>query len=387
MYNKILWLYSKPKIQDKNTLYLDKKDINHLERIFNKYKLIPESFDEVHIDYLADKEYLIRYIIKELDILLRVNGKFIINSTYTGAHANFIRSKSQIGYEFSVSTDGRYVLTKKNIDKNKIKLEYIKKENTLQHNDSIDKWSFGIITNGQKNDQVSKLIDSIIIQNIPNYEILICGDFKYHDDNKYPIVSIDDVLLKDDIRAPITIKKNRIINKSKYENLMVLHDRYLLPEKWYENMEKYGNHFDILTMPNIGPNGGRVNDWGEHLGKPSQIYTEVFHLLSYRNWSDGWYSQGGMLVIKKSVYEKNRLDERLFWDELEDIQFSQIANLNGLFYYIDINNSVLTFSDRIKETKDISNILLPFVGIKRLLKFIIIRTINFTKHYMNRIFN
>lgn len=384
---RVVWAHKAPKKHLKDTLYLSSKDINHLERIYHKYDIKPDSIDEVVIEFLLDRHNLARYLIKELDIVLKIHGRFIIKSTYTSAHANYIRSKSQICYEFSVSTNGRYILKSKDIGKSKIRLEYVKKEHTLGCNDSIGKWSFGIITNGQKNDQVCKLIDSIVSQNIPNYEILVCGDFEYDNYDKYQIVPIDDVVLKSEIRAPITIKKNKIVNESKYENLMILHDRYLLPDEWYENMKKYGNYFDILTMPNIGPTGGRVNDWGEYLGKPSQIYIEVFHLLPYKKWSDGWYSQGGLLIIKKLLYKKNILDERLFWDELEDIQFSQIANLNGLFYYVDINNKVLTFSDRIKETKDKSNIFLPLVLTKRFFKFIIIRTINLSKHYKNRIFN
>lgn len=350
MYNKIVWSYNKPKVFDVDTLYLGLNDINHLERIYTKYNLTPESFDEVRIDFLADKHNLIRYIIKELDILLKVDGKFIINSTYTEVHGNFIRSKSQIGYEFSVSINGRYFLSNKKVNKYKLTLEYIKKQKTLHHDDSIDKWSFGIITNGKKNEQVQKLISSIITQNIPNYEIIICGSFKYENKEKFPIISIDDVLLDDEIRAPITIKKNKIADVAQYQNLMILHDRYLLPDDWYQKMKNYGNYFDLLTMPNIGPNGGNVNDWGEHLGKPSQIYREVFHLLSHKKWSNGWYSQGGLLIIKKELYNQNRLDERLFWGELEDIQFSQIGNLLGWFYYIDINNKVITFTDRLYES-------------------------------------
>lgn len=347
---KVIWQIKNGVDRNKNILYLSKKDINHLERIYTKYNLEPESFDCVQVDYLFDREYLIRYIVKELDILLKIGGKFIINSTYTNTHANFIRSKSQIKYEFSVSSNAKYKLSKQNIDKHKLKLEYLKGTQILHQDDSINKWSFGIITNGQKNEQVNSLINSIIKQKIPNYEILICGEFNYTDSVKYPIVSLEDVIVDDDIRAPITIKKNKIVEKAKYQNLMIMHDRYLLPDDWFLNMKKYGNYFEILTMPNIGPNGGRVNDWGEYLGKPSQIYKEISHLMPYNKWSNGWYSQGGLLIIKKSLYLINKLDARLFWDELEDVHFSQIANLNGIFYYIDIKNKVYTFSDRLKET-------------------------------------
>ena len=207
---KVIWKTKNKLKQDKSIFYLSKKDINHLDRIYTKYNLQPESFDEVQIDYLCDREYLIRYIIKELDILLKVGGKFIINSTFTSYHGLYLRSKSQIKYEFSVATSGRYGLTLQDIQDNKLKLEYTKGNNTLLFDDCIKKWSFGIITNGQKNAQVCKLIDSIKNQNIPNYEILICGYFDYKNSDNLPIVSIDDVLLIDDIRAPITLKKNKI---------------------------------------------------------------------------------------------------------------------------------------------------------------------------------
>lgn len=371
---KAIWEVKRNNKENNNILHLSKQDINHLERIYTKYNLEPESFNEVQIDYLFDREYLIRYIVKELDILLKVGGRFIINSTYTGAHANFIRSKSQIKYEFSVSTNGRYKLRTQNIDKYKLKLEYIKSTQTLYHDDSIDNWSFGIITNGQKNEQVSNLINSIIRQNIPNYEILVCGEFNYTDCDQHPIVAIENVILEDDIRAPITVKKNKIAKKAKYQNLMIMHDRYLLPDDWFLNMKKYGNYYDLMTMPNIGPSGGRVNDWGQYRGKPSSIFNKINYLLKYSEWSNDWFSQGGLLIIKKSLYLDNMLDESLHWDEMEDIAWSQIGHLKGWFYYLDINNKILTFSDRLSESS-IKQDLMPlrklYVYMRRHIPYII----------------
>lgn len=383
---KAIWANKIPKVKQVDTLYLSSKDINHLSRIYNKYSIRPESLNEVRVDYLLDRHYLIRYIIKELDILLKKGGKFIINSTYSARHANYIRSKSQIKYEFSTSTNGRYRLEKSIIDKNTISLTYVKNEEILTKDDSIERWTFGIITNGKKNHQVVNLIDSINKQKIPYYEILICGDFKYSDKEKYPIISIRDAVIENDIRAPITIKKNRIANKAKYQNMIILHDRYLLPDNWFQKIKKYGNYFDLLTMPNIGPNEGRVNDWGEYLGKPSEIYREVFHFLSYNKWSLGWYSQGGMLIIKKNLYFQCALDNRLHWDELEDIQFSQIGNLLGWFYYLDVNNNVYTFSDRIKEAKMGKSMFLYRIKNLIFIKFIIVRLLNFSNHFLNLYF-
>jgi len=380
---KIFWSHNCPNKCDDNTLYLTKYDINHLERIFNKYNLIPESFDEVRIDFLFDRNYLIRYIIKELDILLKPKGKFIINATYTTVHENFIRSKSLIKHEFSISTNGRYILSNSEIDKRKISLSYRKEEKTLIKEDSIDKWSFGIITNGKKNEQVQDLISSIIKQNIPNYEVIICGPFTYPKEGEYPIIKVDDVVLQDDIRAPITKKKNKIVEKANYHNLMIMHDRYKLPDDWYKKMVEYGNYFDILSVPNISLWGGRVNDWVEYLTKPSQLYKTVFHLLPYSRYSNSWYSQGGLLIVKKYLYKNNNLDERLHWDELEDIQFSQIGNLMGWFLYFDNSNKIYTFSDRIKEVNT-KHYLFRHV-FKPYLKYMQIKAINVTKYLLNRI--
>ena len=115
-FKKIIWSNSKQK-SEKDTLYLSRKDINHLERIWTKYKIIPQSIDEVQINFIVDRHKLIRFIIKELDILLVVGGKFLITSTHNSFHGNFIRSLDQIKYEFSVSTNGRYNMLEQKINK------------------------------------------------------------------------------------------------------------------------------------------------------------------------------------------------------------------------------------------------------------------------------
>ncbi len=215
-------------------------------------------------------------------------------------------------------------------------LVYIKRQNTLLQSDSIDKWSFGIITNGKKKNQVEDLIESIVLQNIPNYEIIICGTFK---SDKFPVILLDDVKIENEIRGPITIKKNKIVERAKYENLILMHDRYLLPNDWFQRMKNYGNYFDILAIPNIGPNGGRVNDWGEHNGKPSQIYNEKSNILPYDTWSDGWYSQGGLLVIKKNLYNLIKLsfNKQSFFKSLMIVVMNLRCTSDILLYGCNIN--------------------------------------------------
>ncbi|WP_320820878.1 hypothetical protein [Thalassolituus sp.] len=357
MINKVIW-FNKSKglffrkarvgiVGDILYLYLD--DVNQLERIYTKYGLEPESILVVEVHFLGDRNCLFRYILKELDILLKKEGDFRIVSSYSSNHGCFIRSKSQIQNEFSLSTDGRYQLTTSYNSHSVLSLTYKKLKNTLKVVDAIDKWSFGIITNGKKQEQVENLVRSIQNLNIPNYEVLICGTFLITSEHMESVVVIDDVIT-DDLRAPISVKKNKIASLAKFENLILLHDRYVFPLDWYENMLVYGNYYELLIIKNIGPSGGRVNDWSSFYGMPSQI-KGLSRLLPYSSWNEEWFSQGGIVVIKRSIYNRLSIDERLFWGELEDVQFSKKAQLEGYFCYLDINNSIFTYSDRILESR------------------------------------
>lgn len=373
----LIWSYKK-RTNQKKVFYLTHKDINHLTRVLNQYKLTPESFDEVRVEFLLDREPLIRYTIKELDILLRINGKFIIKSTKNSLHGNSIRSNSQIKHEFSLSTNGRYKLLTEESKDRYLQQSYLKVSSKLLPYDNINKWSFGIITNGKNQKQLDQLINSIVAQNIPEFEIIVCGEYQ----SKHPSVKLlSDVEIISDIRAPITLKKNKIVNDAKFENLFILHDRYSLPFNWFKRMKDYGNYFELLIIPNIGPSGKRVNDYIKFKGFPDEIahFKSVSSSMQYYKWSNQLYSQGGILIIKKTIYNQVALDNRLFWGELEDVQFSKIIQLKGFFTYLDINNEVYTTANRLRE-RNLSRIYF----LMKWLKDIYFGFKNLIMHYRNR---
>ena len=55
-------------------------------------------------------------------------------------------------------------------------------------------------------------------------------------------------------------------------------------------------------------------------------------------------SGGGILISKKNILLDNLLDERIYWEELEDFQMSKMAYLNGCFICIDKKNYVISES-------------------------------------------
>lgn len=350
-YQKILWSLKKRKANNYD-LALSTKDINNLNRVYKSKNIYPESVEAVTAAYILDRNPSIRYIIKELDILLKIDGKFkiIFTSIKNHRHATGVRSEMQIMHEFSVSTSGRYVLETKVKRKTYTILTYTKKISTLLENDSIENWSFGIITNGQNNESVKSLVKSIIDQNIPKFEVNISGPNPYNNELPKHVNIVKDVDIFPDLRGPISKKKNILINVSKFENLCILHDRYLLPKNWYSKMKEYGNYFDFLEIPNKNLSQKRAPYHQVYYHNIADIYFRYNPFLSENKSSPSQFLQGGSITGKKSIISRNLFLDHLHWGEFEDVHFSKKHYLDGSLIYLDTNNHFITNSNRFKDS-------------------------------------
>jgi len=341
--NSAIWTFFKFNQQNYKYIF-DKADINHITRLYKKYSIEPETLEIVRIDFILQTEKLARYIIKEFDILLKKDGIFELLLFNDRSHGLYYRSKDQVKYEFSISTNGRYKLIDEQVFDKTVKLVYKKTTQTNDHDDNIGKWTFGTITNGKNIDKVDDLLESIIKQNIPYCEILVCGPYpitgKYYN-NKF-VKILPDVLLENDCRFPISRKKNSIILEAKYQNIFILHDRFILPDNWFIKMNDYGNYFDYINIPTIDYKGNRfMVDW-MIFSYPITRRNFYNRPLNYNNWSPQIIVQGGAILVKKYLLINNLIDQRLHWGELEDIHHSKIAFLNGAFFYLDPNNKIIS---------------------------------------------
>ncbi|MDA7641987.1 hypothetical protein N8720_04100 [Candidatus Marinimicrobia bacterium] len=351
-YKKILWSINK-KENENFDLILSQKDISRHNRIYKSKNIMPESAMNVTAAFILDKHHLIRFLIKELDLLLKKNGEFkiIFTTRKKEKHSIAIRSKMQIMHEFSVATGGRYILVSQEENKYSSILSYKKNITTIKENDSINNWSFGIITNGTNNDSVQSLVNSIINQNIPNFEINISGPNPFNGEPPSNVNIVEDINILPDQRGPISIKKNILIQSSKFENICLLHDRYLLPENWYFNMKNYGNYFDFLEIPNKTNLLNRSPDNQIFQNNISDIYLRKNPFLPYKKYSSDQFLQGGSITGKKSLMIKNLFLDHLHWGEFEDVHFSKKNHLDGSFIYIDTENYFITNSNRFLDSK------------------------------------
>ena len=106
--------------------------------------------------------------------------------------------------------------------------------------------SFVIVSNGKKIDKTTIVLKSILYQNIPRYEIILCGDY---DINQVPSAA----------KAHLTYAKNKPAatagflgemrnmgcKQAKYENVVILDDDMTLSTSWYKNLLKYDLFYKI----------------------------------------------------------------------------------------------------------------------------------------------
>ena len=189
-------------------------------------------------------------------------------------------------------------------------------------------FTFGIITGGSNEDNLNKIVDSIELQLIPSYEIIIVGNCNINRKNT-KVIDFDESIKS----KWITKKKNIITKKSQYENVVYLHDYLYLDSNWYQNFLIYGNDFDLCMNKIINKNGERFRDWT--LWPPDiekKINSRGFiipynmtHLSSYM------YFSGAYWVAKKEVMLKFPLDESLSWGEGEDVLWSKQVRQSYIF--------------------------------------------------------
>jgi hypothetical protein len=209
----------------------------------------------------------------------------------------------------------------------------------------IKKWTFGFIGNGKKDKFIAEQIERIKKLPLKEWEVIICGTYNLsidHENVKYIHFT------ENDNKGWITKKKNLIAQAASYENLIILHDRYIIPEDFVEKMDEWGNDFELLGAKQflyrsplrIYP--ARIQDWmmspyGVQLDKDVRWKFSYF-FLEYDDWDILAYIAGGIFIVKKSLMLKVPQDEDMFWYSPEDIKFCQDFTTNG--YCLRINTEL-----------------------------------------------
>ena len=274
----------------------------------------PESLDFIYAGEALNKTKFYRQLIKEWFSALKAGGFLVID-----LKPDKILDFNGLRSELSLLLKDTMQVTESAGNTCVVK----KIKSVLMPADSIDKWTFGIVSGGRNNDRIERQIEAIRRQGIPEYEIIVCGRYF---DRKEPDVKYIHFTEKDDL-GWITKKKNIICGNAGFENLMILHDRIVPESGWFEGMKRYGNCFDALSCVVKDSEGKRRGDWFTW-GGPREDFGKIGE-LDYRDWDQWVVLDGALTIIKKSVWEKCRWDESLFWNQGEDIVFSHNLTKKG----------------------------------------------------------
>jgi len=221
--------------------------------------------------------------------------------------------------------------------------------------------TFGIITNSKhhSNDNIYRLneiIDSIEIQNIPEYEIILVGDNVVTEDLVRKNVLA--VTFEEEHKANwITRKKNLITELARYDTIVYQHDYIVYEPNWYQGWEHYGfNYWDLAMNVMINKDGTRFRDWCvfEYDGNmgangvwiqntpkhPPYTISPYIPSYNYKN-TRKMYISGSFWIAHKNVMQEEPLDESFVWGQPEDIEWSKRVLSSGKYRYVMNQNSAV----------------------------------------------
>jgi hypothetical protein len=192
-------------------------------------------------------------------------------------------------------------------------------------------FSFGVITNGNKLENLKSFIDSIlkiILYEFEQIEIIVCGPKNIENEIKNYCSSIKFINEPDKFKSIgwITKKKNMIVEASEYENLIIAHDRYIFPSDFIKNFKNFGQDYSVIVCKQELENKTRIPDWvtiGSEWGWTTP------GILEYGDWSHYNFINGGIIIAKRNVLKKSPWNELLFWNQAEDVELTRTLKQNG----------------------------------------------------------
>jgi hypothetical protein len=209
-------------------------------------------------------------------------------------------------------------------------------------------FTFGIITRGDNDEQVMKIIRSIQALDIPTFEIIVIGSTQRT--YMLPLSRVRFVPFDESVKPNwITRKKNMVCQLARYENVVLLHDYVIFHADWYRGFLRFGNSFDVCVNRILNQDGTRFRDYTLF-----PLYMRSIDpgfstqcLLPYdfkptKETAKLSYISGAYYVVKKHIALQYPLDEAKSWGEGEDVEFSYRTAGKGIVFQVN-PHSVVSF--------------------------------------------
>ena len=281
-------------------------------------------------------------VIDEALRLLAPHGILLIQYTNTPLLTNFelkniiaARGNIKIHFEHTFENNGPCLFAVKNT-------------NTERRITELSGFSFGVITDGKRPELLRKFIESaqsIDNKNNAQIEVLVCGPKEIQKELEGLYKNIIFIVQPDDFQALgwITKKKNLIVQAANYENLIVAHDRYVIPSDFIKNLEEFGGDYSVLVCRQTRSDGRRMPDWVTLGGEWSMTSPAT---LEYGDWSRHVFINGGIMIAKREVLKMFPWNELLFWGQAEDVELTRRLRAGGYLPRLARNVEVVSATMR-----------------------------------------
>ncbi|WP_137170453.1 hypothetical protein [Marinomonas sp. FW-1] len=225
-------------------------------------------------------------------------------------------------------------------------------------------WSFCIVTAKGNELLLSKAIDKIReALKEEAYEIVIVGnpDLNFDDVEKIKVIPFKEDFFQlsfsknSIVRAiktrsikpffyrhgAICHKKNLAAKHAKYDKLCMMHDYVGLETGWYEGFRDFGENWDVAMNIILNKDGSRHRDWmaWDHPTITDNSNGEGACLIPYNKYTKYMYISGTYFCVKREFFINNPLNEKLFWGDAEDVEWSLRVREKTKFK-MNINSSV-----------------------------------------------
>jgi hypothetical protein len=192
--------------------------------------------------------------------------------------------------------------------------------------------TFGVITAFEDLPRLTEVVNSILVLNVPNSEILMVGSYP-DTQNSIPTFPGVKNLMCD---GWITHKKNLIARLAEYETLVLLHDYFVLDPSWYQAYQEFGYDWDVCSNPQYLIGGQRhFTDWVMDVGDTDEhgnARLPMYYSLNYDDWThtQRQYISGGFFLVKRQLLRDNPLNEEMKPGSPEDLEWSRRIRDNAV---------------------------------------------------------
>ncbi len=285
------------------------------------------EYDTVVIYAKSIFEYLDswRLILDESIRLLKNKGVFIIRSTDSEFGTLFeLKSLLYRNKLLNVVLLEQF----KCLDGSTVSVLKIKKESRIDYQDKS--WTFGILSNGKKIDEVISLVSSIVKANKQSLplELVIAGPEIEQLNNfdlpvKYVTPRINDDLPR------IAEKKNKIIETAAHSNIAIFHDRYIVNEDFFDGFEHFGYDFEFLTVRQFYHDGSDFPGYTAFIKKEKRWQTPL-NIKNHDVGLPGAFLNGGLTILKRNIPVFPIFNDLLLHNEAEDVELGFYLTENGM---------------------------------------------------------